>query len=89
MASLVFYIARGPHCWGRATDPRAAIRKARKELSRLYLNTATGHPTFVVHQVHPETTVTELGGLAYPRAHPPKLVGYYDLNGHAPLTVTL
>lgn len=66
------YIAVGPHCWGRANTKRQAVANARKNLPAF---SVSKDAKIYIYEVHPDTTVTELGDLRHPVGKRPILVG--------------
>lgn len=68
---MTTYIAIGPYCWGKATSIKQAIANAKKEMPG-YIKRRK--PDIKVYEVHPDTTVSGMGGFVYPREHAPKEV---------------
>lgn len=64
------FIAIGPHCWGKAASKPDAVKIMRRNWPRMIQKNAE----YSVYSCHPDTEVTDMGGLSYPRTHPPVLV---------------
>lgn len=69
------FIAVGPYCFGRGKTQIGAVKLAAKNLPS-YCNKQT--VVYQVFEAHPDTEVTEMGGLRYPVKHKPRTVAVYN-----------
>lgn len=76
------YIAVGPFCWGRDKTIKGALQNAKKNFPgrSVARNIKKGEPCYRVFEVHPDSYVSEMGGITHPQAHPPKMVGAFTIS---------
>lgn len=65
------FLAIGPFGWGRGSTVAEAVRNCKRQVVWMYVRRDVNAVDIKVWDVSTDTTVSGLGGLAYPTAAPP------------------